>query len=656
MKYRAEIDGLRAIAVVGVILYHAQFILSGNNWFQGGYIGVDIFFVISGYLISHIILSELLDKGGFDFLKFYERRARRILPMLFTVIIVSFPVAWLYLLPADFTEFGQSILSAIFFGSNFFFYYATTEYGADSALLKPFLHTWSLGIEEQFYIFFPVLALLLHKIFKDHILTVLAVLFLASLQFSQIMSDIDHELNFYWPLSRFWELLAGSMLAYIEIKYGRVAHSPLTQAMSIIGLYLIVSSFILLDGDAAHPGFITCLPVMGVMLIIAFSSGHDVVGKILGCRPFVAVGLISYSLYLWHFPIFAFGRMGGVSSDNMDKVIWIALTVIFAVISYFMIEQPFRKIAVVGRKAFVYSHLILFSLICGVAGYISIVQLDYKNLHHLAKMRPIINADQKAFMEQWYHYKKKGVMPFDVDSDLPRVLLVGDSTATDLYRSLSLVDNNDELYNLAIIQHENTRAMYQVICFHRYVMQGDYTCTNHKFTGEVREDFDIAFNQADVIALAANWEQGDIDVLPALISKLKEKGKRVIIVSNMPELSYKKSDRLMTPLSAFLLTHRRMPNIDELKDVEHEIYERTIANDEVFITNTELEMIAEEHEVIFLNRTYIMCNEEEQACDAITPNGDIIMFDLSHISYAASKYYGDNIIDKTHFMNFIRAR
>ena len=146
MHYRAEIDGLRAIAVVSVILYHAQFVIFGRDWFEGGFIGVDIFFVISGYLITRIILTELEEKSQFNFGKFYERRARRILPMLLLVITVCMPVAWQKLLPLDLLDFAKSALSAIGFGSNFFFYYSTTEYGADSALLKPLLHTWSLGV------------------------------------------------------------------------------------------------------------------------------------------------------------------------------------------------------------------------------------------------------------------------------------------------------------------------------------------------------------------------------------------------------------------------------------------------------------------------------------------------------------------------------
>ena len=221
LNYRSEIDGLRAIAVVSVILYHAKIFIFGRDWFEGGFIGVDIFFVISGYLITRIILTELVQSNSFSFIKFYERRARRILPMLFIVIGVCIPIAWQKILPLDLIDFAKSALSAIGFGSNFFFYLSTTEYGADSALLKPLLHTWSLGVEEQFYIIIPVIIFLIWKFARTSLLTLLIGMLILSIQFADFMGVRNSELNFFLPFSRFWELLVGSVLAFIELRYGR---------------------------------------------------------------------------------------------------------------------------------------------------------------------------------------------------------------------------------------------------------------------------------------------------------------------------------------------------------------------------------------------------------------------------------------------------
>ncbi len=206
-SYRPEIDGLRAIAVVSVILYHSKMVLFGRDWFEGGFIGVDIFFVISGYLITRIILSELELKGSFSFLNFYERRARRILPMLFVVIFVSIPFAWQKLVPSNFVEYAESILASLFSSQTSSSILLLLSMVLESALLKPFLHTWSLGIEEQFYLVFPILAIITFKYFRKHFLTILVGLSLLSLQFAELMAVQNPDLNFYLPFSRFWSWL-----------------------------------------------------------------------------------------------------------------------------------------------------------------------------------------------------------------------------------------------------------------------------------------------------------------------------------------------------------------------------------------------------------------------------------------------------------------
>ena len=362
LSYRAEIDGLRAIAVVSVILYHAQMVLFGRDWFEGGFIGVDIFFMISGYLITRIILSELELKGSFSFLNFYERRARRILPMLFVVIFVSIPYAWQKLLPSDFVEYSESILASLFFGSNFFFYFSATEYGAESALLKPFLHTWSLGVEEQFYLVFPILAISAFKYFNKHFLTILIGLSLLSLQFSELMKVRNADLNFYLPFSRFWELAVGSMLAYRELYYKSSNEGFVSKYLPIFGLYLVAYSILFFDSKTPHPSFHTLIPIIGVALIIGFASKDELVGKVLGSKPFVWVGLISYSAYLWHFPIFAFSRMGKEPTNN-DKLEWVALTFVLSVISYFFIERTFRNSQKLSRKYFIVLILVVVSFL-----------------------------------------------------------------------------------------------------------------------------------------------------------------------------------------------------------------------------------------------------------------------------------------------------
>lgn len=362
MKYRAEVDGLRAIAVIAVIFYHAEFLILGKNWVEGGFIGVDIFFVISGYLISRIIFFELIETNSFHYVFFYERRIRRILPVLLVVILLSIPFAWDIMLASAFEEFSKSIIAALIFISNFFFYFSTTEYGAETSLKIPFLHTWSLGIEEQFYIIFPIFAALIYKYVRKHTLPIIIFLLLISLQLSEFFYLRDPAFSFYMPITRVWELLVGTALAYHELKYGRLGRSAISQVAPVVGLYLIVYSIFYFDGNSRHPGLLTTIPVIGAALIIGFSSKNDLIGKFLSLKIFSGLGLISYSLYLWHFPIFAFYRSTDNSPENTEKLGWVLLTLILSILSYFIVEKPFRNRDLVSKK------LLSFFLISATIG------------------------------------------------------------------------------------------------------------------------------------------------------------------------------------------------------------------------------------------------------------------------------------------------
>ena len=342
MTYRPEIDGLRAIAVLSVVFYHAGFVVRGVDPFQGGFIGVDIFFVISGYLISSIILREMA-QGRFTFLGFYERRARRILPALFLVIIVCLPLAWMYMFPKAMKEFAQSVIAAIVFGSNILFW-QEDSYTAEPSALKPLLHTWSLSVEEQFYVLFPIALLILWKYARAHIVTIFIIGFVLSLGLAEWASRTYPDASFYLLPTRGWELLAGALLATWEMKGLRDPSTAWAKIMPILGLIGIACAVMFFPDNMVHPGFWTMIPILSVMALIWFCGGEDWVSKMLSSKPFVAVGLISYSLYLWHYPLFAFARITSVNALTVaDKFIVIALSFILAGLGWWLVEQPFRN-------------------------------------------------------------------------------------------------------------------------------------------------------------------------------------------------------------------------------------------------------------------------------------------------------------------------
>ncbi len=384
--YRPEIDGLRAIAVGAVILYHAQISILGHQPFKGGFIGVDIFYVISGYLITSIILKELLTTGTFSFKHFYERRVRRILPVLLFVMLVSLPFAWMLLLPSSLIDFSKSILYSLGFSSNFYFHYSGQEYGADSGLFKPFLHTWSLSVEEQFYILFPLILLVTFKYLRKYLVHILILGFIVSLGLADWTSKNYPSASFYFIHTRMWELLAGSILAYFETTKGhRGKNKIFNLILPFIGMVLIVHSILFFNDVIFHPSLQTLFPITGVCLIIWFSNKNEFITKILSTKLFVGVGLISYSLYLWHYPIFAFARITNIiDANNLNKLYLATSLLTLSILSYYLIERPFRNKNFYFKKILI--TLLISILILLIFNFKSLFDKGFKNRIHFPEV------------------------------------------------------------------------------------------------------------------------------------------------------------------------------------------------------------------------------------------------------------------------------
>ena len=288
LVYRPEIDSLRALSVGAVIIYHSA--VYNQLFLPGGYLGVDIFFVISGYLISSLIFREFFQTNTFVFKNFFERRVRRILPALLVVILLSIPLALKYIYPVSLVDFSKSILSTLGFGSNLYFFFTGQEYAAESGLLKPLLHTWSLSVEEQFYILFPLIVLICFKYFKKHLLSVIIIGITLSLFFAEILSTRNPSLNFYVLSSRAWELLFGSLVAILEIKYKKKNTLINSNIFVSTGIFLIISSFFFYDESIAHPTFRSLPPVIGTVLILYFANPSSFVVRFMSFRLFSSIG------------------------------------------------------------------------------------------------------------------------------------------------------------------------------------------------------------------------------------------------------------------------------------------------------------------------------------------------------------------------------
>ena len=357
MDYRREIDGLRAIAVISIILFHANFEI-----FSGGFVGVDVFFVISGYLITNIILAEIrLDK--FTVVNFWERRARRILPALFVVMLACIPFAWFWLLPVDMKDFSQSLVSVSFFASNLLFWLEGGYFDA-TAELKPLLHTWSLSVELQYYVLFPLFMILFCKLGKRWILIMLGFLFIASFVVAQYASYVNPAAAFYLLPARLWEFLIGTFTAFLQCKLNNNKFSKVIKEVGgWVGIALILFAISTYNKATPFPGIYAFTPTLGTMLVILFATKQTNVGKFIGNKVFVGIGIISYGAYLWHYPLFAFVRH--ITLTEPSHVIFLllsSLSLIFAYFSHRFIEAPFR-LNIGFKKSFFFSFVIIYGFI-----------------------------------------------------------------------------------------------------------------------------------------------------------------------------------------------------------------------------------------------------------------------------------------------------
>jgi peptidoglycan/LPS O-acetylase OafA/YrhL len=440
MNYRREIDGLRALAVIPVIFFHAGF-----KMFSGGFVGVDVFFVISGYLITSIILHDQ-QRDKFSLLRFYERRARRILPALFLVIAVTCTFAYAWMLPDELKSFGQSILATTLFSNNILLA-ITNNYWSLSSEFKPLLHTWSLGVEEQYYVLFPLLMILGWKFFRKHVAVVLGVAALLSFAAANWGLFKKPEYTFYLLPTRAWEILVGALAAFYMIgKKSDNSNRLCSELLGGTGFCLIVAAvFLIRSGQPSHATFYLTAPVLGAVLIIIFSSENTVVGKILGWRPMVGVGLISYSCYLWHQPLFALARVYSKDPPGIvTYAILLVLTFVLAYITWRFVETPCRNREEVSRTA-----ISSFALVLSVAFALFGLYMDrnYGVVSRIYDTSQVTAADldKRLYNERVFQRKRDS---FPSDQHL-KLLVAGNSFGRDFVNMTTEtfdVENVDIVY------------------------------------------------------------------------------------------------------------------------------------------------------------------------------------------------------------------
>lgn len=655
MKYRSEIDGLRAIAVIPVILYHA-----GIKTISGGFVGVDIFFVISGYLITTIILSEM-EQNTFSIVNFYERRARRILPALFLVMLVSFPFAWFLLMPSEMKGFSESLAAVSSFSSNILFW-KESDYFDTANELKPLLHTWSLAVEEQYYILFPLFLMLMWRYRKRWILSLFMLVAGISLATAQWGAYNKPSATFYLLPTRGWELAIGAGIAFYFIYRKEtirtlLSHKLVDEMLGALGFVMIGCSIFIFNKHTPFPSIYTLLPTVGTGLIILFSSSQTMIGRLLSTKPLVTIGLISYSAYLWHQPIFAFARHLFFSEPGY--LVFLCLTILVFLLSYLtwkFVERPFRNKNTFGRKEifiFAIAGSLAFILVGAIghlnngfkqrSWYANLFQKDYqpdnsilqtKSWEHLIELS---GNDRYGIEHNEYDEK----LWFLKNDERENLLLVGNSHSKDIYNIL--------------INSNYAKSRYQIA---RYGVQirrltkkdsGLFSSPNYK--------------HSDIVMLVSRYEGNDVARLEQVVQKIIKDKKRVVIVKNIFEFDFFGGRNLAdVMLQREYLKRNKNGDLSAAKIVKaidkvyYTQYSTRGRSPEPKKSDDAIDVIAKKYsDILILDRMDYACDQKVKRCYGVNDKFEKYYYDYGHHTLEGASFFGKRV-DQVEWLGLLSRR
>ncbi len=638
LNYRPDIDGIRAIAVIAVILYHAKYITNEKYFLTGGFFGVDIFFVLSGYLITKLILTEIKKTKKFNFFNFYERRIRRIVPVLLIMIFCTSICAYFLYLPGDLKNFSISTLYTLFFISNYFFLNYTNQYFASDNIFHGLLHTWSLSIEEQFYFFFPVVIFIFNFFIKKKIISLFVLLFFLSIILARFETIHEKSSAFYLIQFRLFEFLPGSMLAYIQLKYSKF-NNPffIKKYGSILGIGLILFSFLFFNEQTRHPSFQTLIPILGTVLLILNSEKKSIIYKIISSSSYVFIGKISFSLYLWHYPIFTYINIVGEDEFSTFKKILLSFSILpLSIVTYFFIEQKFRSYNTSLKKVFLFI-LIIYGLII----LFSVYSLKSDGFQNRYKINENYNLDKSIYAVD----REKYLLDYNISNsnlNKERVLIIGNSHADDVLNIFSRIKNIYDKYFFV-------RPFPQVWDFYMFLDN----CNNcdklkKKNYEKNKNQWSNFYNNSEFIILASKWSQKDLLILDDLIKILKKDKKKVAIMDNSLILNYF-TKYSYNDLDYFVSTNKKIPDLKNLNLLEKKVYVLKKKND---ATNQILNDIGLKNGLHVFKKNDLLCDNLNQSCFLLTTEQKKIFIDSSHFTNEGAEFFSKriNYISFLHFL------
>jgi len=603
LPYKPEIDGLRALAIFLVFGYHIfeneTLTLYGFTPFSGGFIGVDIFFVISGYLITLIIINEYKMKQ-FNFFSFMFRRIRRIVPALLLLSFFILLLGIFLLLPMNLIDISYSFLSLSVFFSNFYFFLSGKNYSALEQFPQPFIHSWSLSVEWQFYLLFPFFLLFILKKIKKKKRFIQTSIFI-SFVLTIFLNYIDQSLSFFLILSRFWEFFTGVLIAFLPKKR---SYKKKYFFYSLTGLFIILFYSFGYNENVNHPSFFTIFPIFGSYLLLRYFHNFNPITYFFKFYPIRYVGLSSYSIYLYHYPLISFTRIIFDKNDSNFFLIGsllVFLIFFFSFFSYEFVEKPFRNKKIIDKKLFLKSNLLLLSLCI----FISIIILKNKGFEDRWKISQNYTLDNRFYENEWYKIFKENKKTEFKNNEKIKVLVMGDSHANDFFNMLNF---NKNLYNTFDFAYLNS---FDVDIKNEKILRSDY------------------------IILSKAWKTKDLDSLKTKIDTLVKYKKKVFLTSHNVTFPLAKFD--FTISDKFLNSIGRLPNEAEQKDIENLFFINRNKHKEI---NNELERISIDKQIVYFNKYNYLCSDLKKRCIFLTDNFSKIYFDEDHYTVAGAEYLG----------------
>ncbi len=620
LKYRPEIDSLRAISVLGVIIYHSKIYFFGELFFQGGYYGVDIFFVISGYLITSIIYEDL-SKNNFSLKKFYVKRCRRIFPALIFTILISLLLSWYSVMPISFIEYAKSIIYSLIFVSNYYFHISGLEYGAVSGLLKPLLHTWSLAIEEQFYIIFPLLFIFGFRKLRKSLIFYLGILLFVSFLIAIYYSNFNPNFNFYFIGSRAWELLIGSLLFLLSQKSNLKIKTFYSNVITFFGLLLIFISFQFNYDTNPTPNLNTLLPLFGASIIIFTFKKEGLLNLLFVNKFILKIGLISYSLYLLHYPIFAFVRANRFAHSQIDYLFVALIIFILSFLSYRFVEKPFRSFDFIKNRSFIQILIGSILFFCSL----SLVIIYNKGFENRYPKLSNFSLDYEKYLREIRVLKYELGVPSFKDESKKNLLIIGNSHGRDLFNILKLNESSFLDYEFSILDTKISCLKY---------INNNKLCD--KTLSKLQEDI---LNQSNIILISTRYDDEDLLELKNIIQKLSTDNKKVILASNRPEFYF--SNNNLTIIDEFFLQNKRLPNNDERLELKEKYF--LSIKPKLKKINTFIEQIAKDNQIDFIDTKELICSDQKRTCEFLTNSNSKLMYDSSHFTVEGAKYLGTKV-------------